>query len=31
MGFDFTVNGRNVQVGEEPTTTTLLDFLRSGA
>ena len=29
MGFDFTLNGRRVRVGEEPTTTTLLDFLRS--
>ena len=29
MGFEFTLNGRKVRVGEEPTTTTLLDFLRS--
>jgi xanthine dehydrogenase molybdopterin binding subunit/xanthine dehydrogenase small subunit len=29
MGFDFTVNGGTVRVEEEPTTTTLLDFLRS--
>ncbi|HEY5080244.1 MAG TPA: xanthine dehydrogenase molybdopterin binding subunit [Opitutaceae bacterium] len=29
MGFDFTLNGRRVGVGDEPTTTTLLDFLRS--
>src|SRR5450432_4210244 len=30
MGFDFTLNGRRIEVGDASPTTTLLDFLRSG-
>ena len=29
MGFDLTINGRPVTVGDLPSTTTLADFLRS--
>jgi xanthine dehydrogenase molybdopterin binding subunit/xanthine dehydrogenase small subunit len=29
MGFEFTLNGRKVEVGDAATTTTLLDYLRS--